>query len=168
VNILIQLAKDNAGEKKSAALSSRFLRMFCLHKSIFVKEQKIFNHYLLAIGYAGGGSQETCFYKIEGSDLIKSKISIATSIGDYYFQHKYDNQVLTGEEFELLESDSNAQNELIDNISNYLHYDEAMECYVYNNDCNFIKNKEFEMNSKFPLKTLSFLKDVYWPFSTYW
>jgi hypothetical protein len=168
MNVLIQIAKDNAEEIKSTALSSRFLRMFCLHKSIFVKEQKLFNHYLLAIGYAGGGIQETCFYKIEGSNLIKSKISIATSIGDIYFQHKYENQILIDEEFAFLESDLKAQNELIDNISNYLHYDDLIECYVYNNDCNFIKNKEFEINSRFPLKTLTFLNDVYWPFLTFW
>ena len=80
---------QNGGRLLKVILS---LRIFSLHKCIFDKETKNFIHFLVVIGYSGGGCQEECFYKINGSNFEKSTIQISTSAGDSFYQFSFKNQ----------------------------------------------------------------------------
>ena len=92
MNILIKLAEKEHGSDQLPCSSIRNLRIFALHKSIFNSESKTFVHYLVVIGYSGGGCQEECFFKIDGSNLEKCTVWISQSTGDYFYQLSYKNQ----------------------------------------------------------------------------
>jgi hypothetical protein len=167
MNILVQISLESSKDD-SFELSSRQLRMFAMHKSIFNESSKKFIHYILAIGYTGGDSQEECFYKIEGSNLDKASIFIASTIADHFYQYTYHNQQLNEEEKEWSQEDLKVIEDLIIHLNSYLYFDNNANCYAYKTESNYLKNNIFTMDSKFPIKTLSYLKKVYWPFLTSW
>ena len=167
MNILVQISLESS-KGSSFELSSRQLRMFAIHKSIFNESSKKFIHYILAIGYAGGDCQEECFYKIEGSNFEKASIFIASFIGGNFYQYTYYNHQLNEEEKVWSQDDLKVKEDLIIHLNSYLYFDDNANCYAYKTESNFVKNNEFAIDSKFPIKTLSYLKKVYWPFLTSW
>lgn len=167
MDILIQLANKESGVQSSTDSSIRSLRIFSSHKCIYDKEAKRFIHYIVVIGYSGGGCQEECFYKIDGSNLEKSTIQISTSSGDSFFHYTFRNQNLVQLETELNHFDKQIQGEILDSISKYLLYDGELDYFFFDNSSNSV-TKGFLIIDKFPKRILKFLKNVYWPFSTHW
>jgi hypothetical protein len=167
VDVLVQLSKKESGDELSPVFSIRSLRIFSLHKSIYNEEKKIFIHFILVIGYTGGGCQEECLYKIEGSNLEKSSIFISTSAGGSVFQYYFSNLKLIEFDSEMCDSDLEIQNEFIDQVNNFLTYNEAAD-YFFFDKSTLLNNNGFMITEKFPLRTLKFLNTVYWPFSTSW
>lgn len=167
MDILIQLANKESGVQSSTDSSIRSLRIFSSHKCIYDKEAKSFIHYIVVIGYSGGGCQEECFYKIGGSNLEKSTIQISTSSGDSFFHYTFSNQNLVQLETELNHLDKQIQGEILDSISKYLSYDGELDYFFFDNSSNSVTNG-FLIIDKFPMRILKFLKNVYWPFSTHW
>jgi len=147
MNILIQISLESSKDD-SFELSSRQLRMFAIHKSIFNESSKEFIHYILAIGYAGGDCQEECFYKIEGSNLDKASIFIASTIADHFYQYTYHNQQLNEEENEWSQEDIKVNEDLIIHLNSYLYFDNNANCYTYKTESNFVKNNEFAIRFK--------------------
>lgn len=166
MNIYIKVITTDIGDG-SPACSIQSLKLFSLHKSSFDEDKKIFIHYFLVIGYAGGGCQEECFYKIEGSNMQNSAILISTSAGDIYYQYLYSGRRTVAEETELTEVDTNIQNQFIEVANNYLMYNEDM-CFYFLNNNSLLGTNGLLTTNKFPIQKLKFLNNVYWPFSTYW
>ena len=167
MNSLIQLVKKESEGELPADSSIRSLMIFALHRSIFDNEKKTFIHFLMVIGYSGGGCQEECFYKIEGSNLEKSTVLISTSSGDLFYQFSFQNQNCSELEKELNEFDKQIQLEFTDSINNHLSYNSELGYYFYDN-LNSIINNGLMITDKFPIRILRFLKNVYWPFSVSW
>ncbi|MBK6953814.1 MAG: hypothetical protein IPH24_17730 [Crocinitomicaceae bacterium] len=167
MNTLIQLASEESGSSSTPDSSIRSLRIFASHKSIFDKETNTFTNFLLVIGYSGGGCQEECFYKIDGSNLEKSTVWISTSAGDSFYQFSFKYQKIVELETEMNQFDRQIQSEFLESINKYLSYDEVLDYYFYDYR-NPIVNSGFMITDKFPIRVLKFLKNVYWPFSTNW
>ena len=91
MNTLIQLERNESGSSSPLDSSIRSLRIFSSHKCIFDKETERQEHFDKVIGYSGGGCQEECFYKINGSNFEKSTIQISTSAGDSFYQFSFKN-----------------------------------------------------------------------------
>lgn len=167
MNILIKLAEKEHGSDQLPCSSIRNLRIFALHKSIFNSESKTFVHYLVVIGYSGGGCQEECFFKIDGSNLEKCTVWISQSTGDYFYQLSYKNQNIVEIETEMNQFDKQIQNQFFELIDKNLSYDDNLGYYFYNNQNSTICNG-FLITDTFPIRLLNFLNSVYWPFATYW
>jgi hypothetical protein len=167
MNTLIQLASKESGSYSALDDGVRSLKIFTTHKSVFDKEYKTFIHFLIVIGYSGGGFQEECFYKISGSNFEKSTVLISTSAGDSFYQFSYKNKKLIELETELSQFDTQIQSEIIETANKYLLYDEALDFYYCDNRNANFKNG-FMISEQFPIKVLKFLKNVYWPFSASW
>ena len=167
MNYLIQLANNEIGAGSVLNSSVRSLRIFSSHKCVYDSEEKMFIHFLVVIGYSGGGCQDECLYKIYGSNLEKSTIQISTSAGDSFFHYTFRNQNIVQLETELNHFDKQIQGEFLESISKYLLYDDELDCFLFNNTSINITNGFF-ITDKFPLRTLKYLKNVYWPFSTHW
>ena len=167
MDTLIQLANKESGGQSPADSSIRSLRIFSSHKCIYDKDDKTFIHYIVVIGYSGGGCQEECFYKIGGSNLEKSTIQISTNAGDSFFHYTFRNQNLVQLETELNHFDKQIQGEFLDSISKYLLYDDELDYFFFDNSSNSVTNS-FLIIDKYPIRILKFLKNVYWPFSTHW
>ncbi len=138
-----------------------------MHKCVFDKKTKSFIHYLVVIGYSGGGCQDECFYKVDGSNLGKSIIHVSTSAGDFIYPFSFKNQKIVELEIEMNQFDRQIQLEFIEEINKYLLYDDGADFYFYDNRNSNIKSG-FLITDKFPIKILKFLQNVYWPFSTHW
>jgi hypothetical protein len=167
MNILIQLSAKENGSEQFQCSSIRNLRIFALHKSIFNSESKTFVHYLIVIGYSGGGCQEECFFKIDSSNLEKCTVSISQNVGDYFYQLSYNNQKITKLENEMTQFDKQILDDFFEVINNNLSYNENL-CYYFYSNQNSMSNSDFTISDKFPIRLLYFLNNVYWPFSTYW
>ncbi len=126
----------------------------------------MFIHFLVVIGYSGGGCQEECFYKIEGSNLGKSTIQISTSAGGLMYQFSFKNQNIVELEIEMNQFDRQIQWEFIEEINKRLLYDDGSDYFFYDNRNSKIKSG-FLITDKFPKRILKFLQNVYWPFSTH-
>ena len=167
MNTLIQLARNESGSSSPLDSSILSLRIFSLHKCIFDKETKNFIHFLVVIGYSGGGCQEECFYKINGSNFEKSTIQISTSSGDSFYQFSFKNQNIVELETEMNQFDRQIQSEFIESINKYLLYNDGLGYFFFDNR-NPNVNSGFLKTGKFPIRILKNLKNVYWPFSTHW
>lgn len=166
MNILIQLSVKEYGSDQLPYSSIRNLRIFALHKSIFNSESKTFVHYLVVIGYSGGGCQEECFFKIDSSNLEKCTVLISQNVGDYFYRLSFKNQNIVEIETEMSLFDKQIQNHFIEAINKKLSYDENLGFYFYNNQYSLIYNG-FMISDKFPITLLNFLNNIYWPFSTH-
>jgi hypothetical protein len=169
MNILIQLRQGKITENLSQDHSIRSLGIFSLQKSFYNKESKTFVHYLTVIGYAGGGSQGELFCKILGSNLEKSTIYISIFADSMYYEYLFKSDVLKiiNYDNDLNESDLVIQNEFIEEINNYLSWDDT-DGYYYIKNKSLLLEENFFMSQKYPLRMLKYLKNVYWPFSISW
>lgn len=148
--------------------SIRNLKIFAGYKRKFITSSNSFRHYVVIIGYSGGGSQEECSYVMHGSNLTNSKIyrTYSSFPTDWEFEH-FNNE--TNEiSIELDELDNEVLNEFQINIKEYLHYSEEEDYFTVNNENKEIINSPFFATPKFPLKILKQLNSVYWPFSITW
>ena len=167
MNTLIQLASNESGRSSPLDFTTRSLRIFSLHKCVFDKEKKNFIHFLVIIGYTGGGCQEECFYKIDGSNLEKCTVEISTSAAGSFYQFSYKNQKIIELETEINQFDRQIQSEFLEAINKHLVYIERLGCFLYENRSSIV-HKGFLITDKFPIRIFKFLKNVYWPFSTHW
>lgn len=167
MNILIQLSAKQHGSDQLPHSSIRNLRIFALHKSIFNSESKTFVHYLVVIGYSGGGCQEECFFKIDNSNLEKCTVWISQNVADYFYQLSYNNQNIVEIETEINQFDKQIQHHFIEEINKNLSYNENLGYYFYSNQ-NSLSCNSFKISDKFPIRLLIFLNNVYWPFSKHW
>ncbi len=167
MNTLIQLSTKERRSDPLQCSSIRHLSIFALHKIIFNSESKTFVHYLIVIGYSGGGCQEECFFKVDSSNLEKSTVWISRSASDFFYQLSYKNQNIVEIETEMNQFDKQIQNEFIESINKNLYYNETSGYYFYSNEKPMIGN-DFMVSNKFPIRLLKFLNNVYWPFSAHW
>ena len=167
MNTLIQLENKESVSYSAPDDGVRSLKIFTTHKSVFDKESKTFNHFLVVIGYSGGGCQEECFYKISSSNFEKSTVLISTSVGDSFYQFSYKNKELFELESEMSQFDKQIQREFIETTNKYLSYDDILN-YFFFDIRKITLESGFMVDVKFPIKILNFLKNVYWPFSASW
>jgi len=167
MNYLIQLANNETGKSSALDSSVRSLRIFSSHKCIYDSETKMFIHFLVVIGYSGGGCQDECFYKIHGSNLEKSTIQISTSAGDSFYHFSFKNQTIVQLETELNDFDKQIQGEFLESNRKYILYNDELDYFFFDNSSANVTNG-FLIIDKFPIRILKFLKNVYWPFSTHW
>jgi hypothetical protein len=130
--------------------------------------QKKYIHHLLVVGYAGGNTQEQCFYKVVGSNLEKGDIWISKSIESAAFDLFFTNGIISQTDTVMSESDLEIQHMLNRELDNYVTYDSETDFYFLKDNLSAIEYKKFQMTNKFPLKIIRFLANVYWPFSTIW
>jgi len=165
MNILIQLRESI--ENKPDIERVRFLGIFCLHDCIYSKEKRIFIHYLMIIGYGGGGVQEEAFYKIEGSKVDIAKIYITTNCGGIDFEKVVGENNLGNHDLNLSRLDLEIQTKFLSELDHYLRYNEELCCFTYKPESKFIENGFYKATIKFPTTLLKNLNAIFWPFSIY-
>jgi hypothetical protein len=168
VSYLIQLADNIETADEESIQSIRFLRMFCVHRSVCDENDKVIAHYVLVIGYTGGNCQEDCFYKITEPSNERGEVWIAIPSGDGLYQKHFVNSHMSDCEQELTSMDIKMQNELISEMNRFLIYDDLSDFFYYNTACNTLSTSKFSCSAEFPLALLKRLCSTFWPFSVSW
>jgi hypothetical protein len=168
VSYLIQLADNIETADEESIQSNRFLRMFCVYRSVCDENDKVIAHYVLVIGYIGGNCQEDCFYKITEPSNEVGEVWIAIPSGDGFYQKHFANAKMSDCEQELTSMDIRVQNELISEMNQFLIYDDLSDFFYYNTACIAMSSSNFVRSDEFPSALLSRLCKTFWPFSVSW
>ena len=168
MSYLIQLADNIETADEESIQSIRFLRMLCVHGSVYDENEKVSTHYVLAIGYTGGNCQEDCFYKITEPSNEGGDVWIANPSGDGFYQKHFSNAKMSDCEQELTSMDIKMQNELISEMNQFLIYDDLSDFFYYNTACNSLSSSNFVRSDEFPNALLPRLCATFWPFSVSW
>ena len=168
MDYLVSLAHAGGDSGLLSFHSKRSLRLFCLHQSVYDDISATATHYFLVVGYTGGGSQEDCFYKLQGTDQSDRSLWVAIPSGDSCYRSCCKNaQVLEMEE-DLTAEDKRVQREMIDQLSQHLIYDDEEDYFYINSDQHPTAADGMITSEKFPLIYMPILCQSYWPFSLGW
>ena len=163
MEILVKYSNDFLKNK-----TKKDLRIFVVYKRKFIPISKTFRHYLLVIGYTGGGNQESWSFMFNGSNPVNSKIKRAFSTFPTYWEYEHHDNEIAEVSLELDEIDNKVFSEFQTVINKYLLYSEEEDSFIINLEKEEIINTTFFVTSKFPIKFLEKLNSIYWPFSTSW
>jgi hypothetical protein len=141
------------------------VKLFMLYRRLMHSESHQFRHYFTVVGYGGGGVQEECTYRIDGSNPNKRTVYYSPVSGPSNWEMNFTEGNLNEEPVEFDKEDIDVQKEFQMMIENHLSYDQDSDCFAWNSSLLKLPDTGIYSSSSFPIQKLKGLSAVYWPFS---